>query len=108
MLQAGDELAREGFIPPRDIYFMSTCCEETTGAGANKISQVLLERGIRFELVLDEGGMIVDEPMSGAKGRFAMKAMQQVATKEAIAVASRTAEGSMPASARILGLTARM
>jgi len=72
MLQAGDELAREGFIPPRDIYFMSTCCEETTGAGANKISQVLLERGIRFELVLDEGGMIVDEPMSGAKGRFAM------------------------------------
>ncbi len=72
MLQAGDELAREGFIPPRDIYFMSTCCEETTGAGANKISQVLLERGIRFALVLDEGGMIVDEPMSGAKGRYAM------------------------------------
>ena len=72
MLQAGDELAREGFIPPRDIYFMSTCCEETTGAGANKISRTLLERGIRFELVLDEGGMIVDEPMSGAKGRFAM------------------------------------
>lgn len=72
MLQAGDELAREGFIPPRDIYFMSTCCEETTGAGANKISQILLERGIKFDLVLDEGGMIVDEPMSGAKGRFAM------------------------------------
>ncbi len=72
MLQAGDELAYEGFVPSRDIYFMSTCCEETTGAGANKISQLLLDRGIRFAMVLDEGGMIVDEPMSGAKGRFAM------------------------------------
>lgn len=72
MLQAGDELAREGFIPPRDIYFMSTCCEETTGAGANKISEILLGRGIRFAMVLDEGGMIVDKPMSGVSGRYAM------------------------------------
>ncbi len=72
MLEAGDELAREGFVPPRDIYFMSTCCEETTGAGADKISKLLLERGVRLALVLDEGGMIVDEPMSGAKGKYAM------------------------------------
>jgi len=72
MLEAADELVREGFIPRRDIYFMSTCCEETTGEGANTISSVLLERGIRFALVLDEGGMIVDEPMNGAKGRYAM------------------------------------
>ena len=54
MIQAGDELARKGFIPPRDIYFMSTCCEETTGVGANKISEILLGRGIRFAMVLDE------------------------------------------------------
>lgn len=72
MLQAADELAREGFVPARDIYFMSTCCEETTGAGANAISQALLERGIRFAMSLDEGGMILDEPMAGAKGRYAM------------------------------------
>ncbi len=72
MLQAGDELARDGFVPSRDIYFMSTCCEETTGGGADKISKILLERGIRLAMVLDEGGMIVDEPMSGTKGRYAM------------------------------------
>lgn len=72
MLQAADELVREGFAPCRDVYFMSTCCEEIGGAGADKISDALLERDIRFALVLDEGGMIVDEPMSGAKGRYAM------------------------------------
>ena len=72
MLQAADELASEGFIPARDVYFLSTCCEETTGSGADTVSSVLLERGIRFAMVLDEGGMILDEPMSGAKGRYAM------------------------------------
>lgn len=72
MLQAADELAERGFIPCRDTYFMSTCTEECDGSGADCISQTLLERGIRFYLVLDEGGMILREPISGAHGTFAM------------------------------------
>ncbi len=72
MLQAADELADQGFVPCRDIYFMSTCCEETGGAGADSISKMLSDRGLRFAMVLDEGGMILDEPIGGAKGRFAM------------------------------------
>lgn len=72
MLEAADELASEGFIPCRDIYFMTTCCEETTGAGADTISKTLLERGIHLAMVLDEGGMILDEPMSGVNGKYAM------------------------------------
>jgi carboxypeptidase PM20D1 len=72
MLQAADELAMEGFVPKRDIYFMSSCSEERTGIGADMISAALKERGIRFEMVLDEGGMIVSEPIAGAKGKYAM------------------------------------
>ena len=72
MLQAADELAREGFVPARDVYFMSTSCEETTGDGADAISSALLERGIRLAMVLDEGGMILDEPIGGAKAKYAM------------------------------------
>ena len=72
MLQAADELAAEGFIPSRDIYFMSSCSEERTGIGADMISAALKERGIRFEMVLDEGGMIVSEPIAGAEGKYAM------------------------------------
>lgn len=72
MLQAADELAMEGFVPNRDIYFMSTCTEEQTGLGADIISATLKERGIRFDMVLDEGGMIVSEPLAGAAGTYAM------------------------------------
>lgn len=72
MLQAADELAKEGFVPKRDIYFMSTCTEEQSGIGADTISAELKKRGLRFEMVLDEGGMIVSEPLAGAVGTYAM------------------------------------
>ena len=72
MLKAADELMAEGFVPPQDIYFLSACTEETDGSGADRISKMLLERGIRFSLVLDEGGMIVNDPLDGVKGAFAM------------------------------------
>ena len=72
MLQAADELAAEGFVPRRDVYFVSTCMEECDGSGADSISNALLERGIHFAMVLDEGGMILQEPIGGAKGTYAM------------------------------------
>lgn len=72
MLQAGEELAKEGFVPHQDTYFLSSCTEETDGSGADKISQTLEQRGIRLAMVLDEGGMILPEPIGGAKGTFAM------------------------------------
>ena len=72
MLQAAEELAEQGFVPRRDVYFLSTCDEEQGGRGADHISKTLRERGIRFFMVLDEGGMILPEPIGGAKGTFAM------------------------------------
>lgn len=72
MLQAAEELAAEGFTPKRDTWFVSTCTEETTGYGGDRISKLLLDRGIRFYMVLDEGGMILYDPMGGADGTFAM------------------------------------
>jgi carboxypeptidase PM20D1 len=72
MLEAAEELIASGFVPSRDVYFVSSCNEETTGAGADLISSTLAERGLRFAFVLDEGGMILTEPMGGAKGDFAV------------------------------------
>ena len=72
MLQAAEELAAEGFTPRCDVYFVSTCMEECDGSGADSISSALAERGIRFSMVLDEGGMILQEPIGGAKGTYAM------------------------------------
>lgn len=72
MLQAAEELVADGISLPRDIYFFSSCNEETTGAAADAASSLLAARGLRFAFVLDEGGMILDEPIGGAKGNFAM------------------------------------
>ena len=72
MLQATDELVSEGFVPASDVYFMSTCTEETNGEGAERIATELYARGIHFAMILDEGGMILDEPIGGAKGEYAM------------------------------------
>lgn len=75
MLQAADELAAEGFTPECDIYFESACTEETDGKGAQHFTEVLKQRGIRFSFALDEGGMIMNEPVSGVKGTYAMIGM---------------------------------
>lgn len=72
MLQAADELISKGFVPPQDIYFESACTEEIDGGGAEYFSKLLLSRGIRFKFTLDEGGMIVYDPIGGADGVFAM------------------------------------
>ena len=72
MLEAADELAAEGFVPDRDIYFESGCNEETSGAGADAISAWLRDNGVRFEMVFDEGGDVVHSPIPGTKGTFAM------------------------------------
>ena len=72
MMQAAEELVRKGFVPERDIYFLSACTEECAGEGADTISKVLDERGLRFFMVLDEGGYILEEPIAGAKGKFAV------------------------------------
>ena len=82
MLQAADELAAEGFVPETDIYFESACTEEVGGEGAKEISKVLYDRGIRFSMILDEGGMIVEEPIAGAKGKFAMVGMGEKGVAE--------------------------
>lgn len=75
MLRAANELAENGYRPKRDIYFLSTCNEEVSGAGAEEISNVLAARNIHFYFVLDEGGMILHEPISGANGTYALIGM---------------------------------
>lgn len=74
MLEAADELAAEGFVPDCDIWFESSCCEEITipGSGAQVVAKVFAEQGLHFSMIIDEGGMILYEPIGGAKATFAM------------------------------------
>ncbi len=72
MLQAAEELIKEGFTPKRDTYFVTSCTEEIGGPDAQIMSKALEERKMEFYMVLDEGGMILYDPIGGADGTFAM------------------------------------
>lgn len=75
ILTSIEELLNDGYEFTRSIYIESSRNEETTGAGAEEISNELKKRGVRFDFTLDEGGMIVYDPIGGADGKFAMVAI---------------------------------
>ena len=70
--QAVEELLEEGFVPAQDVYLSSSCTEEIGGDGCPKLVAELKRRGVKPYLVCDEGGAIVQEPIGGVKGHFAM------------------------------------
>ena len=70
--QAVEELLAEGFVPEQDVYLSSSCTEEIGGDGCPKLVAELKRRGVRPFLVCDEGGAIVEEPIGGVKGHYAM------------------------------------
>ena len=70
--QAVEELLAEGFVPEQDVYLSSSCTEEVGGSGCPKLVAELQRRGVRPYLVCDEGGAIVEEPIGGIRGRYAM------------------------------------
>lgn len=72
VLEAVENLLAAGFTPARDVYLSFGGNEETFGAAAVEIARVLQERGIVPWLVVDEGGAVVDAPLSFVLGRAAM------------------------------------
>ncbi len=69
-LQALEELLASGWQPDTDVYITSSCTEEWSGESAPEIVRYLKERGVHLGMLLDEGGMIVEEPLAGAHGKY--------------------------------------
>lgn len=67
ILFAAEELLREGIIPPVNLYILSSHNEETGGDGVTTARSYFQENGITFEVILDEGGGIVEPPLPGMK-----------------------------------------
>ena len=72
ILTAVEELIADGFKPECDVYVASSCTEEWSGEGAPLTVQYLKEQGIKFAYLMDEGGMIIEEPVGGVKGIYGM------------------------------------
>ncbi|WP_418710457.1 M20/M25/M40 family metallo-hydrolase [Allofournierella sp.] len=69
-MQAAEELLKAGWKPECDVYLASSCTEEWGGDGAPATAAWLKEHGVRLGMLMDEGGMIMDSPMAGVKGRY--------------------------------------
>ena len=72
MLTAVEEMIADGFEPECDVYVASSCTEEWSGEGAPLTVQYLKERGVKLAYLMDEGGMIIEEPVGGVKGTYGM------------------------------------
>lgn len=72
LLTAVEELIGEGYVPECDVYMASSCTEEFSGEGAPLTVNYLKEQGVELDLLIDEGGMIIDNPIGGVNGTYAM------------------------------------
>ena len=64
-LSAANYLVEQGFVPEQDIYFAFSGGEEVNGLGAVHIVDYFAEQGITPELVVDEGGAVVENVFPG-------------------------------------------
>ena len=62
-----EALLREGFEPPCNIWIGSSHNEELGGDGIPEAFRYFKEHGITFEVVLDEGGAVIEPPLGGMK-----------------------------------------
>jgi carboxypeptidase PM20D1 len=73
ILDAVEMLLAEGFRPGRTVYLAFGHDEEVGGtAGAREVAALLQRRGVEFEMVLDEGGVIGEGIFPGISSPIAM------------------------------------
>lgn len=65
VLFSAEQLISEGFVPEQDMYFAFSGGEEINGLGAVHIVDYFKEQGIVPELVVDEGGGVVEGMFPG-------------------------------------------
>ena len=60
-----EQMLREGITPPVNLYIVSSHNEELGGDGMAATLEYCQKNGITFEVILDEGGAIVEPPLAG-------------------------------------------
>ena len=71
-LEAFEHLASQGYVPPRDLWFFSSCGEETASPVVDEAVAWLAAHDVRPCLVLDEGGAIATGVPLGVTAPMAM------------------------------------
>lgn len=72
LLEALNELVRQGWRPQQDLWLYLSCDEETGGETTKQAAAWLAQNGIHFETVFDEGGTICQDFMGLVPGWAAL------------------------------------
>lgn len=72
LMTALEKLLSEGYVPENDLYFSFSGEEEVDGTTCADIVEYFAQNGIRPDVVLDEGGAVVDNVFPGYSGKCAL------------------------------------
>lgn len=67
ILSAAENVIKQGFTPENDIYFAFSGGEEINGSGAKNIVKYFKDNAIELEMIVDEGGAVVEDVFPGVK-----------------------------------------
>lgn len=108
ILEAVEALLAGGFTPRRTVHLAFGGDEEVGGAGARGIAALLRARGIRPELVLDEGGVVTEGIVPGVAGRVALIGIAEKGYLDVeITARDRGGHSSMPPRVTAVGRVSR-
>ena len=105
-LEAVEALLADGFRPARTVLLAYGHDEEVGGvSGAREIAALLKHRGVKPEMVLDEGGVIADGVLAGVREPVALVGVAEKGFVT-IELTTRTAGGhsSLPSAQSAIGI----
>lgn len=77
IFEAAEEFLASGEVLTRDLYILSSSKEEVGGRDAEDMANYFRLNSIVPELLVDEGGAIMQEVMAGVGGEYALMAMSE-------------------------------
>ncbi len=96
-LAALEQLLARGFRPKCNVWLASSCNEETSGNGIPSARDWFRQQGITFDVILDEGGAVIDPPIGGMNcGKCAMVAIHEKGVHDLVLTAeTASSHGSL-------------
>ncbi len=108
ILEAAENLMKQGFVPEHDVYLSFAGDEEVSGNGAPAIVEYMQANGIRPAMVVDEGGAVVEGVFPGVTKPIAVVGIGEKGVMN-VELTARAAGGhaSTPAVPSTLGMLCR-